>query len=955
MTIGRALRRRRRLARLVDRHRGAGRSRWLVALLLFAGLGAGLVVVLMGAGVGAAAGLFAAVGREISSPETLVTRPPSLSTQIYDRNGELLYEVFDPQGGRRSWVPLREMPLSLIQATIATEDASFYSNPGINVRGLLRALVQTSSGDIQGGSSITQQLVKSVLIPEEERQKRSLWRKVKEMVVAWQVTQSLSKDQILEMYLNEIFFGNISYGVESAAQSYFGKSVHDLSLAESAMLAGLPQAPSRYSPVLNPRLAKARQETVLDRMTSQGYLTPEEATAAKEAELSYAPARFNIRAPHFVVYVRDLLEQRLGYDRTYRGGLRVYTTLDVGIQEAAEAAAHEHIETLRRSVRATDAAVVVLRPESGEILAMVGSPDYFDASISGQINMAVAERQPGSSFKPITYVTAFEKGYAPATMLLDVRTSFPDGNNPPYVPKNVDEKLSGPISVRQALAMSKNIPAVRTIQFAGVQNVIDMAHRLGITGLMRQNFYGLSLTLGGGEVKLLDLAYAYSVFANGGVMAGRPVPPTETQPGMRTLEPVSILRIEGPDGRVIDEFLGPARQQVLSPQLAYLLTDILSDNNARAPLFGANSPLRLPDRPAAAKTGSTDDYRDAWTMGYTPDYVVGVWVGNADNRPMVKALSVTAAAPIWNRVMRLIHEGLPPRPFPVPEGLVRLAVCVPSGLLPNGICPTRTELFARGTEPRQVDNIHRRYEVDRRTGELANAGTPPEEIETRVGMALPPAAADWARENIPADLPPAGAEPAGGDVAVVRPGAGASVSGLVTVEGSARGAGFRQYRVEYGEGLQPATWLPIVPGNQSPVGAGRLGSWDTRNLNGIYSLRLTVQRGSGTEERLVPVTVDNAPPRARVDYPHPGEAVLVDPQGDREFGIQAAATDNGAIERAEIFVDGVSLGTTRVQPFNLPWKWVPGEHSAYAVAYDQAGNSSTSETVVFRVVAQRPS
>lgn len=954
MVVRHALRRRRRLARLGDRRHQTTRSRWLVALLLVAGLGAGTTVALLGAGVGAAAGLYAAVGREITSPATLVTRSPALSTQIYDRNGELLYEVFDPQGGRRSWVPLREMPLALIQATIATEDANFYSNPGINVRGLARALVQTSSGDIQGGSSITQQLVKTVIIPEEERQKRSLWRKVKEMVVAWQVTQSLAKDQILEMYLNEIFYGNISYGVESAAQSYFGKSVRDLSLAESAMLAGLPQAPSRYSPVLNPRLAKARQEAVLDRMVSQGYVSDVEATTAKEQELNYAPARFNIRAPHFVVYVRDLLEQRLGYDRTYRGGLRVYTTLDVGIQEAAEAAAHEHIETLQRSVQATDAAVVVLRPESGEILAMVGSPDYFDASISGQINMAVAERQPGSSFKPITYVTAFEKGYTPATMLLDVRTAFADGNNPPYVPKNVDDKFSGPVSVRQALAMSKNIPAVRTIQFAGVQNVIDMAHRLGITGLTRRSFYGLSLTLGGGEVKLLDLAFAYSVFANGGVMAGQPVPPTDAAAGMRTLEPVSILRIEGPDGRVIGEFSGPALRPVLSPQLAYLLTDILSDNNARAPLFGANSPLRLPDRPAAAKTGSTDDYRDAWTMGYTADYVVGVWVGNADNRPMVKALSVTAAAPIWNRVMRLIHEGLPPRPFPVPQGLVRVAVCVPSGLLPNGICPTRTELFALGAEPRQVDDIHRRFEVDRRTGELASASTPPEEIETRVRMVLPQEAADWARENSPDDLPPARAELAVGDVAVLRPSPGASVSGLVAVEGIAQGVGFRQYRLEYGEGLQPARWLPIGAGSQSPVGAGRLGSWDTRSLRGIYSLRLTVQRGSGTEERVVPVTVDNAPPRAQVDYPHPGEAVMVDPQGDKEFGIQAEVTDNNGIERVEIFVDGVSVGTTRVQPFNLPWRWAPGEHSAHAVAYDLAGNFSTSETVVFRVVAQRP-
>jgi 1A family penicillin-binding protein len=728
------------MARRQQRHR----SRTWLYLLVSALFGLFLVGA---AGAGAA---YAYLIRDLPAPEGITERPIALTTKIYDRNGELLNEIFDPKLGKRTWVPLSEIPQDLINATIATEDADFYRHQGVNFRGLLRAayLNLLGKGELQGGSSITQQLVKNVLIPEQERQVRSIARKVKEVVLALEISRRYPKKEILEMYLNEIYYGNFSYGVEAAAQSYFGKSVRDLTLAECALLAGLPQAPSLYSPLENLPLAKRRQADVLDLMVRNGYITEAQAEAAKAEELRFAPRRFPIKAPHFVMYVRDQLEKRYGRDALFRGGLRVYTTLDLKMQETAERIVREHVAKLK-AYNASNAALVALRPQTGEILAMVGSADFFDPTISGQVNVALAERQPGSSFKPFTYLTAFMKGYTPATMLLDIPSEFPNPPNPPYKPENVDGKFRGPILIRQALANSVNIPAVKTLQFAGVQDVIDTAHRMGITTLNRKNTYGLSLTLGGGEVKLLDMAYAYSVFANGGVMKGTPVRPEDIQPGLRELDPVSILRVEDRDGKVLEEFREPQSKRIISPQLAYLITDILSDNQARAALFGPNSVLKLPSRPAAVKTGTTDDWRDTWTVGYTPDLVTGVWVGNSNNKPMrFRTLSVLTAAPIWHEFMETALAGTPPHPFPRPSGLEEAEVCADSGLLPTPYCPkTIKEIFLKGTVPRKLDDMHRPYWIDRRTGGLATLDTPPEERELKVFTVLPPEAREWAEKN----------------------------------------------------------------------------------------------------------------------------------------------------------------------------------------------------------------
>ncbi|MBI4301932.1 MAG: penicillin-binding protein, partial [Chloroflexi bacterium] len=383
-----------------------------------------------------------------------------------------------------------------------------------------------------------------------------------------------------------------------------------------------------------------------------------------------------------------------------------------------------------------------------EILTMVGSLDYFKTEIDGQVNMAIAERQPGSAFKPFNYITAFAKGYSPATMLLDIPSSFPNGSRPPYQPLDIDKKFRGPVSVRQALAQSLNVPAVRTLAFAGVKDVIDTAHKMGITSLDRDGQYGLSLTLGGGEVKLLDMVYAYGVLANGGVMAGTPVSTDKQRSGYRTLDPVAILKVEGPQGNILEEYTTPQTKPVVSAQLAYLITDILSDNDARAPIFGSNSPLKLPDRPAAVKTGTTEDWTDNWTIGYTPDLVTGVWIGNANYESMYQVLGVTAAGPIWHNFMVAAHQGIPAHRFPVPPGLVKAPICVPSGLQPTPQCPTtREEIFIQGTEPKQKDNMYQLVRIDKRTGNLATPQTPPQFIEEKVFMVLPPEAQEWALQN----------------------------------------------------------------------------------------------------------------------------------------------------------------------------------------------------------------
>jgi len=723
----------------------------------------------------------------LPDPADLPARAGGESSRIYDRNGRLLYEVPLPETGRRTRLPLSAIAPVLIKATIATEDASFYNNPGIDPLALLRAVWQTLRGEeSSGGSTITQQLARLTLMSAEERGQRTLWRKLREMLLALRLTQRYSKDEILTFYLNEIFYGNLSYGVEAAAQGYFGKSARDLDLAEASLLAGLPQSPSRYNPLTHLTAARARQQVVLNLMVKQGLITASQAALAAQEPLQFAgpglagqpipPAAAFATAPHFIAHILDELTSTCGLDTVQRGGLIVTTTLDSHLQAIAETAIRRHLQELQDH-NARSAAAIVLDAATGEVLAMVGSPDYFDAAQSGAVNVALAPRQPGSALKPFAYAAAFTpppattgegvKAWTPATVVADIRRVYltrPVGgdrlaNPEPYVPYNYDGQFHGPVSLRTALANSYNVPAIVVLDHVGVPAMLDLLHAAGITTLRQPaDHYGLSLVLGGGEVTLLDLTAAYAIFATGGL---RRTPVTiRAISGSQYRSPhPPICQPPVPDQPTSQFANDLTDQRVLSPEVAYLITDILADNDARAPSFGPYSPLRL-DRPAAAKTGTTGDFRDNWTVGYTPispssgrsGLIVGVWVGNPDNEPMRQVSGISGAAPIWHDIMVEALQGQPAIPFARPASLLQAEVCALSGLLPTPDCPLRrSEWFIPGTVPTEPDTWYRRVTMDRRTGRPADVNTPPDDRVERLIVVYPPELAEWAREQgIPA-------------------------------------------------------------------------------------------------------------------------------------------------------------------------------------------------------------
>lgn len=681
------------------------------------------------------------------------------STRIYDRHQRLLYEVLPSEGGRNVAIDLASIPQHCLDAVISTEDANFYDHPGVDVIGIVRALwINLRGGEVvAGGSTITQQVARNLLLDPQQRAERTITRKLKEMILALRLQSAYSKDDVLALYLNQSYFGNLAYGIEAAARAYFGKSAPELSLAECALLAGLLQAPAVYDPLTNLPAAQDRQRVVLDLMAGQGRITAEEASLAAREPLQFAAAPFPIEAPHFVMAVITQLER--DYPQAfYGGGLEVVTTLDLDWQRAAERITRRQLDYLnhppaadRAPANANNAALVAIDPYSGQLLAMLGSPDYFDEDIDGAVNAALALRQPGSALKPFTYAAAFDPTRADvwtgATMLLDVETPFITRRLESYTPANFALVEHGPVLARDALASSLNIPAVITLEHVGIAPFIDLLNEAGVTTLANNPNLDLSITLGGGEVRLLDLTAAYSIFANG---------------GSRT-DPVYLLRVAERDGDVLYENPHPqplslmARGvRVIDERVAYLITDILSDDDARFLGFGQNSMLNI-GRPAAAKTGTTTNFRDNWIVGYTPNLVVGVWVGNADNAPMIDVTGVSGAAPIWNAFMREVLLGQPELQFSEPDGMVRVEVCALSGLLPTTACPNRrSELFIGGTQPTAYDNLYQAFIVDRLTGQLATDDTPHDQRIERIYTVLPQEARDWGLRNgiLP---PPSGA------------------------------------------------------------------------------------------------------------------------------------------------------------------------------------------------------
>ena len=634
------------------------------------------------------------------------------SSFIHDRYGEILYESF--REGRRTYVALEDIPPALIDATLAIEDDSFYSNPGIDVAATLRAFLQyvgLARGS-SGGSTITQQLVRNLLFTPERRAERSIDRKLEEIALAMVLTQRKGKDEILELYLNEIYYGNLAYGAQAAASTFFNKDVSRVTLGEPARLAGLPQAPASLDP-LNPEpevqeAVNVRWLTVLDRMLTEGFIDEAQRDAAIAAGLAFDTPDVPFHAPHFIVYVQTQLEPLLvslghGPELSAGGGLKVYTTLDLRINDMAQEAVRQQVARLAGN-NVGNGAVIVTRPDSGEILAMVGSADYYDDSIDGRVNVTAAMRQPGSTVKPMTYAAALEQGMTPAEILWDTKLDVRGRNVPPDWPRNYDKRFHGPQRMRSALANSYNIPAVITLRRIGVPGLLEIMERFGVESLGRDaSRYGLSLTLGGGDVTLLELAQAYGVFANEGTRV-----PLHSIRCVLSRENEILYELDGgcPHARRSDAgvSLGAFGEQVLDPRIAFLISDMLADNVARSPAMGANSPLHVPGLPgdAAVKTGTTDDVRDNWTIGYTRNVVVGAWVGNSDGTPMVDTSGLSGAAPVWNAVMsgiyndqgmlasfardsQLLNDNLQP-----PAGLQQTSLCHPWALTePATACARR--------------------------------------------------------------------------------------------------------------------------------------------------------------------------------------------------------------------------------------------------------------------------
>lgn len=805
------------------------------------------------------------------------------TTRILDRNGDLLYEILDPNAGRRTYVKLDKISPALVAATVATEDKDYYSHPGYDVFAILRAIWQnyTTGDTISGASTITQQLARSLLLTAQERSQRTYFRKVREIILAAEITRRYTKDQILELYLNEIYYGNLAYGIEAAAETYFGTTADKLTLSQASFLAGLPQSPAVYDIYTNRDATLARQQEVLTLMTQVSYeqnciyvsnstspVCVDPATAAAAAvetrDYTFRPPNIDMRYPHWVNYVRSQLESNYDAQTIYRSGFTIYTTLDPTLQDYAQQLVTSQISTLTDK-NATDGALVAIRPSTGEILAMVGSADFNNTAISGQVNMAVSEtRQPGSSIKPVNYVAAFEKGWTPATLLWDVPSEFPPSGNPndprpPYVPVDYDGKYHGAVTVRTALANSLNIPAVKTLQFVGIygdHGMIAMAQRLGLTSLNR-NDYGLSLTLGGGDVSVLEMTGMYSVFANGGIR----------------VPPVSILKIVDYQGNVVYQYKPPQGEQVIRPEHAYLITSILSDNQARAMEFGTNSVLNLPF-PVAAKTGTTNDFRDNWTLGYTPDLVTGVWVGNADYSPMVNTTGLTGAAPIWSQFMQYavpyVANGNP-TPFTRPAGIVDKVICSLSGTEPSQWCKggQRNEVFASDQLPLPAgQDLRRQVTLDTWTSLEASPDCGSDFTDQSIVINVSdPWAIKWfntkdgrnwlSNYNFP--VPPVLAPQRECATNDPRPTLALSVNEgdvmaqtALAIKGTADATGgFKSWRLDFGLGDNPSGWTTLAQSGQ-PVDNDLLFNWDMSNLpNGTITLHLYMTGKSGYAEKFV--------------------------------------------------------------------------------------------------------
>jgi len=651
------------------------------------------------------------------------------STKILDRNGGLLYEVARPDGGIRTAVSLDKMPSSLAKAVIAAEDQRFYQHSGIDWLGTARAIKDfvVQRRVVSGGSTLDQQLIKNLYFPDSPR---SVVQKMREMLAARFWNLQHAKRETLETYLNAVPFGNQTFSVQAAAQTYFHKDVSDLSLAESALLAGMVNAPSANDPYRHWSSARARQRYVLDRMVESGVINSADRDLALNTDVHIFPPHHDIKAPHFVFNVLDELEAK--YPDIRNGGYIVKTTLDPDLQQTITQSMNRRLARLHDQ-HVTDGAAVALNPQTGEVLAYVGSDSYFNEDIQGQVDMAAAKRQPGSALKPFMYFTAFMRGFSPSTIVADLPVRFVSADGQPYYPQNYGFRFTGPVSIRNALGSSLNVPAVKVLDKIGLETFMGSLARFGLTFPEPAGHYGLGIVLGGGEVTLMDATRAYGSLALYG----------------QSIKTSDVLEVKDANGRLIESAPRQEHKPLfedgkLASQAAYLVTDVLTDKQARAGSFGESNLLDMGKR-IAAKTGTTKDFRDNWAFGYTPDFVLGVWVGNADNTPMQGVTGITGAVPIWNDVMHSRFDRADDIVWPKAPDLVERTVCTTSGLLANGICPkTRLESFVSGNQPTAKDDWYVSMQVDAKTGLAATDKCPaPSDKITKVFLSPPAEYASW--------------------------------------------------------------------------------------------------------------------------------------------------------------------------------------------------------------------
>lgn len=899
-----------------------------------------IIFLLFSLGVLAVSILFFYFSYQLPDPNKLTDRPVAQTTKIFDRNNKILYEVHGDQ--QRTLVSINDIPKHVTEAVIVTEDRDFYNHGGFDLKRMISATIQDvlHRNYSQGASTITQQLIKNTFLTDEKK----ISRKIKELILSIEIEQKLTKPEILQIYLNEIPFGSTAYGVQAASETYFGKNIKDLSIAEGAVLAAIIQAPSYYSPYGNHTdELSVRHHWILNEMQRLGYIDQQQLDEALNTQIQFQRKKEDIQAPHFVFYVLEQLEQTYTSKQIEEGGLKITTTLDLDKQNKAQEIVKKYADKNGPEMNANNASLVSIDPKNGQVLAMVGSKDYWDVEHDGNVNVATAKRQPGSSFKPIIYAISFQDKWFPGSTLFDVKTDFGGG----YAPNNYDKTFHGPVTLRYALQNSLNIPAVKLLALIGMDKAIKTANDMGIESLNDPERYGLSLVLGGGEVKLVELTSAYGTFANNGVHQ-----PT-----------VSILKIENSDGKIIEEFNDAIKEknkkEIFSPQVAYLISNVLSDNASRTPTFGSNSPLYFPDRPMAAKTGTTDEYRDGWTVGYTPSVVTGVWAGNNDNSEMSGESGVYVAAPIWNEYMHSILDNTPVEEFNKPDGIVSITVDKYTNLKPILGSDTVTDIGGSWQQPKETSKDISSYSVCKSNGKLADESIPKELTEQRVYRIIHSEMPDQPNWEKPVQAWAAGAnlstpppqekcvlEEVKPKISINTPLSNTTVNSLLTITTNVSAPNGIEKIEFYFDGTQIGSTSNEPYSITYDVSKAK----DGQHFISVNITDKTKLTASDTRNINISNVKDEKSPTVSFLSPSNGGTLTA---SNFPYNLQVEALDDSTgINRVEFKINSIPYGSTNSSTGNyytLGWSYPgSGSYSIKAIVFDNSGNSS-SQTVSINV------